>query len=108
MPTIAQQDYIYIPMLDGGELPEEIPQEIQNRLVQLAQDGRALDVVLTEGNANFPPSFMRIITIMVVSAQSVNFAIFDIPDASFYTFNCTYQEITNEPDAQEENHADAQ
>lgn len=106
MPSIAQQDYIYIPILEGGELPEEIPQEIQNQLVKIAEAGNALDVVFLESTGNRNAQSRCIY--FNHQRSGANFSFFDVANAEIVTFNCNYREITNEPDAQEENPNDAQ
>lgn len=96
MPQIAQQDYIFIPILDGGTFPEEIPQEIQNRLVRLAQDGRILDVVLTESLGSVSNFFRPIATLATES--SVMIYVYVPVDESISVLECEYREITDEPE----------
>ena len=103
MPSIAQQDYIFIPILDGGELSEDLlTQEIQNRLVQLAQDGRALDVVFCEGV--LPDKFAAGCAKVVAfnsSPISAIYRFFDQSNGEMATVSCHYQEIV--PDDNDDN-----
>ncbi len=53
MPQIAQQDYIYIPILDGGEYNAEfVDAATQKKLFELAKDGRGWDVIFINKEGN--------------------------------------------------------
>lgn len=106
MPSIAQQDYIYVPLLEEGDLPDEIPQEIQNRLVRLAQDGRILDVVFTDSMPNFVTLCRPVFIGISPSGLSIMIFIYVQMEADIVPVECVYREIV--PDAQEENQNDAQ
>ena len=108
MPSIAQQDYIFIPSLDGGELSEDLlTQEIQNRLVQLAQDGRALDVVFCEGVLpnKFTGGYAKVLAVQVASDNAI-YRFFDNPNGEIGRVSCEYREIVPEDDNDDNNDND--
>lgn len=100
MPQIAQQDYIIIPIsIEGGEVLA-LPQNTQNRLVQLAKDGRGLDVVFMEKlNTNNSISYYRPLVIdfyIVDNVSMADFYIYNSASDVHISVDCVYREITDE------------
>lgn len=79
MPQIAQQDYIYIPILDGGEYNAEfVDAATQKKLFDLAKDGRGLDVVFVNKGGTPMANQIRPINI---SCNFQTMAVYSIYDA---------------------------
>lgn len=105
MPQIAQQDYIYFPILgESGELPAELSQEIQNQIFGICRRGGWRDITFTNKLNDVAVSPVG----MSIAGSEILLTCWNDADGEWGVIRVQYREITNEPDAQEGHLNDAQ
>lgn len=77
MPTIAQQDYIRIVLLDdsGSFSGALCTEEIKRKMIELAKEGRISDVLLTSADGMFVCKILSYC--LTPEGDSVSIAIYD-------------------------------